>query len=143
MTGLSTQEVNDRVNRGLTNEEVDSSTNTIGQIVKDNVFTYFNLIFTVLAVLLVIVGSFKDLTFMGIILANTAIGIIQEVRSKNILDNLKFDKMPRARVIRDSVEKEVPTEDLVLDDVVLLGAGNQIPADACVLDGTVDRKSVV
>jgi cation-transporting ATPase E len=137
MQGLSTQEVSDRINRGLTNEEVDSSTSTIGQIIRENVFTYFNLIFTVLAVLLVLVGSFKDLSFMGIILANTAIGIIQEVRSKNILDNLKFDKMPKAHVIRDGVEKEVPTEDLVLDDVVILHAGNQIPADAVVLDGTV------
>lgn len=137
MSGLSSQEVQDRMEQGLVNEEVDSSTSSIGQIIRENVLTYFNLIFTVLAVLLVLVGSFKDLTFMGIIVANTVIGIVQEVRSKNILDNLKFDKMPRARVIRDGAETEVPTEDLVLDDVVMLHAGNQIPADAVVLDGTV------
>jgi cation-transporting ATPase E len=137
MPGLSTQEVEDRVEKGFTNEEVDSSTSTIGKIIRENVLTYFNLIFTVLAVLLVLVGSFKDLSFMGIIVANTVIGIVQEIRSKNILDNLKFDKMPRARAIRNGAETDVPTEELVLDDVVILQAGNQIPADAVVLDGTV------
>jgi cation-transporting ATPase E len=140
MPGLSTQEVEDRVEKGFTNEEVDSSTSTIGKIIRENVLTYFNLIFTVLAVLLVLVGSFKDLSFMGIIVANTVIGIVQEIRSKNILDNLKFDKMPRARAIRNGAETDVPTEELVLDDVVILQAGNQIPADAVVLDGTVTGK---
>ncbi len=138
MPGLSTQEVMEREAQGLVNEEVDSSTQSVSEIIRSNVFTYFNLIFTVLAVLLIVVGSFKDLSFMLIIFANTGIGIWQEIRSKNTLDNLKFSKMPRCRVYRNGEQTEVATEELVLDDVVLLGAGNQIPADAEILDGSVN-----
>lgn len=137
MEGLSTREVEDRINRGLVNEEVSSSTRTIQEIVKENVLTYFNLIFTVLAVLLIIVGQFKDLTFLLIVGANIVIGIVQEIRSKQILDNLKFEKMPRATAIRDGKPVEVATEELVLDDVVILGAGSGIPADAEIIEGDV------
>lgn len=137
MPGLSSREVDERIRQGLDNEQVSSSTRTIKQIIQENVFTYFNLIFTVLGVLLVIVGSFKDLTFMLIVLANTAIGIAQEIRSKQTLDKLKLMKMPKCHVIRDGREKEVAVEDLVLDDVIILRAGSQIPADAEVLDGSV------
>ncbi|MGE9874465.1 HAD-IC family P-type ATPase [Hornefia butyriciproducens] len=137
MTGLTTQEVQERIKQGKVNEEVSSSTRSVNEIVKSNIFTYFNLIFTVLAVLLIVVGSFKDLSFMLIIFANTGIGIYQEIRSKNTLDNLKFSKMPRSIAIRDGRRQEVDTDRLVLGDVVVLGAGNQIPADARVEDGSV------
>ncbi len=137
MPGLSHQEVMERMNKGLVNEEVDPSTSTVSEIVRSNVFTYFNLVFTVLAVLLMLAGSFKDLTFMLIIVANTAIGIFQELRSKETLDNLRFSKMPRCTAIRDDRYVDVATEDLVLDDVVVLRAGNMIPADADVISGIV------
>lgn len=137
MLGLTTQEAEERRQQGLSNVQVDSSTSTVKEIVKENVFTYFNLIFTVLAVLLIAVGEFKDLTFMIIVFANTAIGIIQEIRSKQTLDKLKLLKMPKAHVFRDGRETSVPVEELVLDDVIVLGAGSQIPADAVVLDGSV------
>lgn len=137
MQGLTTEEVRAREREGLVNEDVDPSTHTIEEIVKSNVFTYFNLIFTILAVLLIVVGSFKDLSFMLIIFANTGIGIFQEIRSKQTLDNLRFSKMPRCIAIRNGLRTEVATEDLVLDDVVILSAGNQIPADATILDGSV------
>ena len=88
MPGLSSREAEERIRQGLDNEQVSSSTRTVEQIVKENVFTYFNLIFTVLGVLLVIVGSFKDLTFMLIVVANTAIGIAQEIKMC-IRDSLK------------------------------------------------------
>ena len=113
MTGLSSREVEDRIQRGLDNVQVNSSTRTVKEIVKENVFTYFNLIFTVLGVLLVIVGSFKDLSFMLIVLANTVIGIAQEIRSKQTLDKLKLLKMPKSHVVRDGREKEVAVEKLV------------------------------
>ena len=137
MPGLSSREAEERIRQGLDNEQVNSSTRTIKQIVQDNVFTYFNLIFTVLGVLLAIVGSFKDLTFMIVVVANTIIGIGQEVRSKQTLDKLKLMKMPKCHVIRDGREREVAVEDLVLEDVVVLRAGSQIPADAEVLEGSV------
>ena len=135
--GLTDAEVADRKARGLINEEVSSSTRTIKEIVKENVLTYFNLIFAVLAVLLIVVGQFKDLTFLIIVAANTAIGIAQEIRSKQILDNLKFEKMPRVTVLRNGRTQEIPTEELVQDDVVVLGAGAGIPADAVIVSGSV------
>lgn len=137
MSGLTQREAEIREVQGLANEQVNSSTRTVKEIVKSNIFTYFNLIFTVLALLLILVGSFKDLTFMLIVLANTAIGIAQEIRSKKTLDKLKFLKMPKANVIRDGKEVQVPVESLVLDDWVIFKAGNQIPADAVVVSGSI------
>ena len=137
MLGLTNREAADRRQQGLGNEQVNSSTRTVKEIVKDNVFTYFNLIFTVLAVLLIVVGSFKDLSFMLIVLANTAIGIAQEIKSKNTLDKLKLLKMPKAHVIRDGKETTVAVEELVLSDCVILRAGSQIPADAKVVSGSI------
>ena len=137
MEGLSTREVEERISRGLVNEEVSSSTRTVKEIVKENVLTYFNLIFAVLAVLLIMVGQFKDLTFLFIVAANTVIGIAQEIRSKQILDNLKFEKMPRVTAIRNGTPVEIATEELVQDDVVILGAGSGIPADAEIIEGDV------
>ena len=84
-----------------------------------------------------IVGSFKDLSFMLIVLANTVIGIAQEIRSKQTLDKLKLLKMPKSHVVRDGREKEVAVEKLVLDDIIILRAGSQIPADAQVVEGSV------
>lgn len=135
--GLTEKEVEQRRRDGLDNEQVDSSTRTVEQIIKDNVFTYFNLIFTVLAVLLIIAGEVKDLTFMVIVVANTVIGIVQEIRSKQVLDKLKLLKMPKAHVIRNGKEVTCPVEELVLGDVVILRGGSQIPADAEVAEGTV------
>lgn len=135
--GLTAEEVRQRISQGQINTHVDSSTRTTKQIISDNVFTYFNLIFTVLAVLLILVGSFKDLTFMLIVIANTGVGIFQELRSKKKLDNLKLLKMPKTHAIRSGVETEIPTEQLVLDDVVVLRAGSQVPADARVIQGSV------
>ncbi|MBQ6662750.1 MAG: HAD-IC family P-type ATPase [Firmicutes bacterium] len=137
MQGLTASEVKARTEAGLSNIQVDTQTRTVKEIVKGKVFTYFNLIFVVLGVLLILVGSFKDLTFLLIAAANTGVGIFQEIRSKNKLDQLRFLKMPRAHAIRDGAETEVPVEELVLDDVVILRAGNQIPADAQVSAGSI------
>lgn len=135
--GLTEFEALERAKRGQENIQVDPSTRTIKQIVKDNVFTYFNLIFTVLAVLLVLVGSFKNLTFMIIVVANTLVGIVQEIRSKRTLDKLRLLRMPKVHVIRDKVDREIPIRNLVLGDVVILKGGSQIPADARVLEGNI------
>lgn len=134
--GLTSRQVAERFDRGDYNEAVDSSTRTYSEIIKNNVFTYFNLIFAVLAALLCIVGSFRDLTFLGVIFFNTIIGIIQEIRSKAALDKLKILSEPKASVIRDGSLMSVPIENLVIDDLVEFSAGNQIPADAVVVSGT-------
>lgn len=136
-TGLTAAQVQERKVCGCTNEKVDSSTKTTAEIVKSNVFTYFNLIFLIIAILLILVGSFRDLTFLPIIIANTLIGIIQELRSKKVLDDLALLNTPKVTVIRDGKRTQVVPEELVLDDIIELSAGNQIPADAVVVSGMV------
>lgn len=135
--GLSEEQVRKRIEKGCVNTAVDSSSRTIKDIIKENVFTYFNLIFTVLAVLVIIAGSFRDLTFLPVIIANTLIGIIQEVRAKKIVDNLTMLNVPQVTVVRDGKQQSVKPEELVLDDIVKFSAGNQICADAVVCAGEV------
>ena len=136
--GLTAQQVAERKEKGLWNKKAESATKTTKEIVKSNVFTYFNLIFLVIALLLIGVGAFRDLTFLPIIIANTLIGIVQEIRSKKVLDDLSILNSPKTRVIRDGSKKEIPADELVLDDIVELSAGGQIPADAVVLNGQLN-----
>ncbi len=135
--GLSSSQVDARIHRGLTNEKVDSNTLTTREIIRSNVFTYFNFIFAVLATLLILVGSFKNLTFLPVIIGNTLIGIIQEMRSKKVLDNLNMLNAPRTTVIRNGSRDTIDSEQLVQDDLIVLEAGNQIPADAVIVSGLV------
>ena len=135
--GLSNEQVQERIAEGKVNVAVDSNSKTVKDIVKSNVFTYFNLIFTVLAIMLIIAGSFRDLTFLPVIIANTLIGIVQEVRAKKIVDNLTMLNVPRVTVVREGKEKTLPPEELVVDDIVKFKAGNQICADAIVCAGEV------
>lgn len=134
-SGLSTEQVKQRFAAHADNYKVESSTMSVSDIVKSNVFTYFNLIFAIIAVLLSIVAAWSDMMFLPIIIANTCIGIIQEVHSKKVLDRLSILNAPHCTVVRDGQEHEVEAHKLVLDDVVVLQAGSQIPADATVLDG--------
>lgn len=133
--GLTDEQVAERVHAQATNETIDPSFKTNKQIVLQNIFTYFNLIFIVLAVLLCLVSSYKNLTFLPVILANTGIAIYQEIRSKKILDNLSVLNAAKVTVVRNGVANKIDMEELVLDDVILLETGQQIPADGYVLDG--------
>lgn len=137
MSGLSTAEVEFRKKAGLSNESVDSSTKTVAQIIRSNVVTYYNLIFLIITILLIVVRSFRDLTFLPIIIANMLIGIIQELRSKKILDDLTILNTPKIMVRRNGSDQEVLADELVQDDVITLSAGGQIPADALVLSGNI------
>ncbi len=133
--GLTREEVHHRIRLHQTNENVTADTRSVKQIVKENLLTYFNLIFAILAVLLIITGSFRDMTFLPIILANAAIGIIQEIHAKKVLDKLTLLNAPRVTVLRDGKQQQIISERLVLDDVILLSSGNQVPADCSVLSG--------
>lgn len=133
--GLSAEQVQERFAAHADNYKVESSTMSVSDIVKSNVFTYFNLVFLIITILLSIVGAWSDMMFLPIIIANTCIGIIQEVHSKKVLDRLSILNAPHCTVVRDGQEHEVEAHKLVLDDVVVLQAGSQIPADATVLDG--------
>ena len=135
--GLTSQQVQEHRLHGWTNKAVDPPSKTTKEIVHENVFTYFNLIFVVLAVLLCLVGSFRDLTFLPVIIANTLIGIIQEIRAKQVLDKLTMLNAPRASVVRDGKRTVINAEDLVVDDIVIFKAGDQVCADAEVSAGEV------
>lgn len=133
--GLSAEQVKERFACHADNYKVESSTMSVSDIVKSNVFTYFNLVFAIIAVLLSIVGAWRDMLFLPIIVANTCIGIIQEVHSKKVLDKLSILNAPQSVVIRDGKKAKISADKLVLDDVVEFTAGSQIPADAKVIDG--------
>ena len=135
--GLSQEQVQERIDGGWTNETVTAESKTVGQIVKGNLLTYFNLIFAILAILVIAAGSFRSLTFLPVVIANLFIGILQEIRAKKTLDQLTMLNAPKAEVVRNGQISEIPAEELVLDDIVIFRAGDQICADAIVLDGSV------
>ena len=135
--GLTSEEVRERIDNGLTNHTDISTQKTVGQIVKSNLLTYFNLIFLILTVLLCIVGSFRNLTFLPVIIGNTVIGIFQELRAKKTLDKMSMLNVPHSIVVRDGEQQKIQSEELVKDDIIILSAGNQICADATVLSGSI------
>lgn len=135
--GLSAEEVREEWRLGHDNRAAKAPSKTVHQIIAENVFTYFNFIFLVIAFLLFAVGSYRDLTFLPIIIANTLIGIIQEVRAKSVLDRLKILNAPTALVVRDGKKQKLPAEELVRGDIVIFGAGKQICADAEVIEGEI------
>ena len=133
--GLSRKQAKERLENGYSNAKPDSAEKTVLQIFKDNIFTYFNMILTLLAVCLIIVGSFADLAFYPIVIINTMVGIVQELRSKRMLAKLSIVSAPNAAVIRDGGQISIPSDETVLDDIVLFGTGQQIYADAIVISG--------
>lgn len=137
ITGLTDEEVRQRVEEGFTNRTDISTDKTTKEIVISNVFTYFNLIFLVITILLIMVGSFRNLTFLPIIIGNMVIGIVQEIRAKKTLEKMSLLNAPHADVIRNGSVKQISTDELVKDDVILLTAGKQICADAIVISGNI------
>lgn len=135
--GLTKEEVEERIEEGRVNILDTSATKSVGKIVLENVFTFFNMIFVFIAVILIAVGSYGELTFIVIIVLNTGIGIVQELASKKKLDDLTLLAKTRAKVMRDGKLCEVDTEELVEDDIVYYGAGSQIHADGTVINGEI------
>lgn len=133
--GLSSSEAEERARSGKSNGSFDVKTKSVGQIFRENIFTLFNLINIILAALIVMVGSYRNMLFMGVVISNTAIGIIQEIRSKRVIDRLSLISAPKAHLLRDGKETELPVADIVPDDIMLLSSGRQICADGLVLDG--------
>ena len=138
--GLSTAQVRERMEGGWANLPVEPAGKTTKQIIRSNVFTYFNILFIFLALCVAAVGlidpeQFVHIGFMGVIIINTVIGIVQELRSKKTLEKLNVLAAPQGRVIRDGTEKTVATDLLVRDDIVIFSGGNQIYADAEVVEG--------
>lgn len=136
--GLTKEQVNERTKKGLINIQVEKTSKSIICIVRDNLMTFFNLINIILASMIISIGSFKNLLFLGIVIANTCIGIIQEIRAKRTLDRLSLITATKVYVIRDGEKQEVNIKEVVLDDTMLLTTGNQICADAIVKEGTLE-----
>ena len=135
--GLTQDEAKSLYETGKGNVQIDNIGKTNLDIIKENVFTYFNLIFFIMAVLLIISGAFNSLTFLPVIICNALIGIFQGIKAKNVLDRLKVLNQSSQVAIRDGLERTVPIDKLVLGDVIVLSAGSQICADAEVLDGEI------
>ena len=133
--GLSSAEVAERVAQGKVNAASTLKTKSFGRIFYDNICTLFNLINVLLFVALLLVGSFKNLLFIGVVFFNTIIGIVQEIRSKQSVDKLTILTASKVSVLRDGVLTEVSKDELVLDDVIHLSRGSQIPADCQLLEG--------
>ncbi|MEU2348482.1 HAD-IC family P-type ATPase [Modestobacter sp. NPDC049651] len=141
-TGLTAAEVADRVAGGRTNATTTRTSRTVGEIVRANVLTVFNGLLVALFVVVMATGRWQNGLFGGVVLANSAIGIVQELRAKRTLDRLAVLNAAPARAVRDGAEHEVPVSDVVQDDVLRLTAGDQVPVDAVVRDAgglTVDE----
>ena len=136
--GLTQEQVQNRIANGAVNKQTDEEELTMKKIIRENVFTYFNLIFVIIAGFLFAVGAYKEMTFLPLILFNTLIGILQEWRSKATLDKLNIMNAPKSIVVRGGIRQEIASADLVVDDLTLFSAGRQIPADGIVLDGEVN-----
>ncbi|WP_349669193.1 cation-transporting P-type ATPase, partial [Lacrimispora sp.] len=135
--GLTDDEVNERLEQGLVNQTDISTGKSVKNIILSNILTYFNLIFLIIAILLIYVGSYRNLTFLPVIIGNIVIGIVQELRAKQILDKMNLINAPHSIVFRNGVQKQILSQQLVKDDIVLLSAGNQICADAIVIEGSI------
>lgn len=135
LRGLTSAEVAERVAAGKTNANTDVKTKSIGQILREHTFTLFNFVNLALAALVVITGQYRNMTFMVVVLINLAVGVIQEVRAKQMVDKLSILTAKQVRVIRDGMEQEVSVDELVLDDLFMLAHGDQVPADAIVVKG--------
>ena len=138
LTGLTDEQVNERIAEGKVNADENPNTRTYKQIIRENTLTFFNFLNLVLLVLVLLVGSYKNAFFVCIIVINPLIGIAQEIRAKKTIDKLAILTARKSVVIREGQKWTVPTEELVLDDVVCLKTGDQVPADARVLEGSVE-----
>ena len=135
LVGLSASQVADRVEQGLTNANTDVKTKSVRQILAEHTFTLFNGVNFALAIVVFFTGQYRNAAFMGVVILNLFIGVFQEVRAKHVVDRLTILTAKRVKALRDGQEREIAVEDIVVDDVVLLAHGDQIPADGVVLRG--------
>ncbi len=134
---LTSEEAERLTKEGKNNSSPSSASKTVKQIICSNLFTFYNMLNVVLAILVITTGSYRNMLFLGIVISNFLIGTIQELRAKKTVDSLSVLTAPTAKAVRDGKEQIIPSKDLVLGDVVLMGAGDQITADATVLEGEI------
>ena len=142
-TGLTSAEVERMIKEGKTNAIQSQNKQTVASIIFSNVVTYFNMIFFGLAVLVILVGSYRSLLFMPVVIANMIIGIVQQLKAKKVLDSLSLLDTTKYTVVRNGHAETVDSDKLVLGDLILLSAGQQIPADATVVDGKISANEAL
>ena len=135
--GLTYEQVKKRKEDNLVNYDTSVPTKSIKRILFENFFTLFNFLNLFLALAIFLVGSYKNMLFMIIVIINTAISTIQEIHSKRVIDKLSIIAESKAKVIRDGKKEEIHINDIVLDDILELNTGNQISTDSIILDGKV------
>lgn len=136
--GLTDEQVNSRYEQGLYNKESSLKTKSVGRIFRDNIVTLFNIINFILAIAVLLVGSYKNMLFMGVIFFNIAIGTFQEIRAKKTIDKMSIISQSKIKVIRNSLEQEININEVVLDDIIVLSQGNQVPTDCVLVSGTCE-----
>ena len=127
--GLSSEQVKKLAAEGKINGTPDTPTKSVGEIIRTNTLTFFNLVNVILGVLVLLTGSFKNCLFLGVIICNTVIGIFQEIRAKKVIDKLSLISAPKVTVLRDGQANELHSADIVLGDLMLLNTGRQVCAD--------------
>ena len=137
VSGLTNREVEEKIALGKVNKINFETSESISTIIKKNIFTYFNVIFMMLAILVTFAGAFRNLTFLIVVTINVLIGIFQQIRSKMVLDKLSLLDKCRYSIIRDNKETIVYSDELVEGDYVKLSSGNQVPADGVLVDGKI------
>lgn len=136
--GLTSEQVSDRNLKKLTNDTKIKTTRSYLSIFTKNIFTFFNFLWAVIAVALLLVKAYSDLIFVFVIVANTAVAIIQEIRAKVTVEKLSIVTAPRVKVVREGKQIEVLSQELVLDDIIVLSNGDQVPTDCIILEGNVE-----
>ena len=134
-SGLSEQQVVQRKREGLYNKNTQPKGKSVKRILYDNIVTLFNILNILLGIAVLLVGSYKDMLFLGVMFFNTTIGIIQELRAKNAIEKLSIVSETKATVIRNGEKNRLSTEEIVLDDIIEFSQGNQIPVDSIIIDG--------
>ena len=137
-TGLTSEQVQERITKGQTNKTENTNVKTYKAIFFENIVTFFNMLCLAIAISLIVVGSYRNLLFMLIIIANTAIGIFQEIKAKRTIEKLSLLSAPTVVVVRNGKKEQISTSDVVLDDIIYLSNGKQIVADCLVVDGTIE-----
>ena len=137
LKGLTSLEVEERIRQGKINKNIDETDRPVWEIVKRNTFTFFNLIFAVIAILISLVQAWNQLIFLPIIVINTIVGIYQEIKAKRYLDQMTLLHAPQSTVIRNGQQEKIASDDLVEEDIIILKTGNQIVADARIVEGSI------
>lgn len=137
LKGLTSLEVEERIHQGKINKNIDETDRPVWEIVKRNTFTFFNLIFAVIAILISLVQAWNQLIFLPIIIINTIVGIYQEIKAKRYLDQMTLLHAPQSTVIRNGQQEKIASDDLVEEDIIILKTGNQIVADARIVEGSI------